>query len=128
MDLMPRSESIESERMTQGLAGLSTASTQDAVERLGQVLRRAADRSTTPDESARLDLAVVRAFLGAIDPDPWLGPLAVDELGGLFDRSVARLANQAKTPALNRAVLDLLDLLRRPAFLTKIDPSRLPLR
>jgi len=120
---MPRSESIESERMTQGLAGLSTASTQDAVERLGQVLRRAADRSTTPDESARLDLAVVRAFLGAIDPDPWLGPLAVDELGGLFDRSVARLANQAKTPALNRAVLDLLDLLRRPAFLTKIDPA-----
>ena len=112
MDLMPRSESPESERMAQALAGLSTVSASDAVARLRQALRRAADPATSEAESERLDLAVVRAFVSAIDPDPWLGSLTVDELGGLFDRSLARLSNTTGTPALKRAVLDLLDLLR----------------
>ncbi len=122
---MPRSESPESERMAQALAGLSTVSASDAVARLRQALRRAGDPATSEAESERLDLAVVRAFVSAIDPDPWLGSLTVDELGDLFDRSLARLSNKTGTPALKRAVLDLLDLLRRPAFLTKIDsPGR----
>jgi len=119
---MPRSESPEGERMVQALAGLSTVPVDDAVARLGEALRRSADPTAPGAESERLDQAVLRALSGAIDPDPWLGSMALEEIGGLFDRLVERSEKRA-TPALKRALLDLLDLLRCPAFLTRVDPA-----
>ncbi len=123
MDLTSRSESPESERMARALAGLSTLTTDDAVARLSQALARAADPQTSGAEAERLDRAVVRALAGGIEPEPWLASLALDELAGLFDRAVARLqrAPEAATP--KRTVMDLLDLLRRPAFLIRIDEA-----
>ncbi len=121
MDLTPRSENPESERMAQALAGLSTLAPEDAVTRLSHALEHAADPRTPGTEAERLDRAVVRALASSIEPEPWLVSLTLDELATLFDRSVDRLHRNPDAVTLQRAVMDLLDLLRRPAFLKRID-------
>jgi long-chain acyl-CoA synthetase len=122
MDLIPRSDSTESEQMAQTLTGLSAASAEDAIARLTQVLARASEPSVSGAGAERLDLALVHAFGSSIDPDLWLSQLDVDELGALLERCVSRLAGKACTETSKRAVLELLDLLRRPALLTRIEP------
>ena len=63
MDLTPRSDSPESDRMAQALAGLSALATEDAVARLSQALGHAADETAPGVEAERLDGAVVRALV-----------------------------------------------------------------
>ena len=96
---MPRSESAESERMTQALAGLSAVSTHDAVRRLGEALRRAADGVAGCQESERLDLAVQKGCDG-VEPDNVDGfannsgfnLTATDQLA--FNRRIANAAHE----------------------------------
>jgi len=123
MDLIPSSESAESERLTRALTGLASVDPDVAVARLGAALDRAADPATARAEADRLDMAVVRALTTAIDPDPLLGRLSVDGTGSLLKRSVSRLALQGEAKTLRGAVLELLDLFRRSSFLVRIDPA-----
>ena len=65
--------------------------------------------------AAPLDEAATRALCAVVDPDPWLDALPVAALAALFDRALARGSE--------RTVLELLDLLRRPALLRRIEPG-----
>jgi len=92
--------------------------------RLDEALRRAAATASGGTEALELDAAVMDALDAAQEPDGVLAHLELDGLDGLLERTAERLRAAGDLPQLElrRRAWRLLDLVRRPAVLRRIDP------
>jgi long-subunit acyl-CoA synthetase (AMP-forming) len=104
------------------LSALSGAEAAALVERVGD---EAAQPSTAADRSAQLDAALVRALCETVSPDEILEQIDPVRLGSMLERCTTRAqqAGAEPDPAARKQLWDLLDLLRRPALLRRIDNS-----
>jgi hypothetical protein len=107
------------------LDGLSSLNGAEAAALAERVVDEAAQPSAGADRSAQLDAAVVRALCETVSPEAILEQIDPARLGSMLERCTARLrqADSEPDPEARRQLWDLLDLLRRPALLRRIDKS-----
>jgi len=90
-------------------------------------LERALKRASRPREKRGqpLDAAAVRLLAGSTDADGLLGRVPLEALARLAERTAARLdpADNGADDGARGATWDLLNLLRRPTVLRRIEPA-----
>ena len=98
----------------------------DLTQRLARLLDEAAGLDATDVRAVDVDREIVERLRDSISPEQVLGGLALDRLGALVDRCVARIGADHDSAGLGDRQLtwDVLDLVRRPAVLTRVEDDR----
>jgi long-subunit acyl-CoA synthetase (AMP-forming)/GNAT superfamily N-acetyltransferase len=107
-----------------GLASLDGAA---AAACVADALDHAGRPETSTADALRLDQSALGALRDALNVDAVLSNLDAGALGGLLERYTRRLKDDTSGepgPRLRRAAWDVLDLVRRSAFLRRIEPAR----
>ena len=123
---MSRSVNESTERVTRLLAGLDGGPEADGTPPgVAEALDHASDPATPTEDAARIDEAAIFVLKSAADVDSLLAELALERIAGLAERTAARLDGASEPPDEGRrqAAWDVLDLLRRPALLRRIEPD-----